>query len=77
LRVGDVHAVRDDHSDLLGGIDIVPVRNEGTIEVEAGASITAADTGSILIAAPYVINAGHLRAPQGQVISPLRRPRWR
>ena len=51
-----------------GGIDIVPVRNEGTIEVEAGASITAADTGSILIAAPYVINAGHLRAPQGQVI---------
>ncbi|HWV51692.1 filamentous haemagglutinin family protein [Pseudorhodoplanes sp.] len=51
-----------------GTPEITPIRNEGTIKVEAGASITADDTGLILMAAPYVINAGHLRAPQGQVI---------
>lgn len=42
--------------------------NAGTVRVENGATITAGDSGLILLTAPHVINAGYLRAPQGQVI---------
>src|SRR5262249_35577610 len=42
--------------------------NDGTVKVENGASISVDPSGLILLAAPHVINAGQLRAPQGQVI---------
>ncbi len=42
--------------------------NNSTVEVKAGASITANDGGLILLTAPHVINGGHLSVPQGQVI---------
>jgi filamentous hemagglutinin family protein len=38
------------------------------ITVDAGATITAADQGRILLAAPNVTNGGSLNAPDGQVI---------
>jgi filamentous hemagglutinin family protein len=44
------------------------VTNTGTIAVQAGAQITAADGGRLLLAAPTVQNAGTLSAPDGQII---------
>jgi len=41
--------------------------NQGPIEVDAGAIITANKGGSILLTGPKVINAGQLTAPEGQV----------
>jgi filamentous hemagglutinin len=39
-----------------------------SITVDAGATLTAADQGRLLLAAPNVSNAGSLNAPDGQVI---------
>ncbi len=42
--------------------------NDGTITVENGSEIATSDGGLILLAAPHVVNGGHLASPQGQVI---------
>ena len=42
--------------------------NTGTITVQPGAQLTAADSGRLLLAAPTVANAGTLNSPDGQVI---------
>lgn len=38
------------------------------IEIEAGAGITAGQNGRLIFAAPAIDNAGHLTAPEGQII---------
>jgi len=45
-----------------------PILNTGSIVVQAGAQLTAADQGRLLLAAPTVLNAGTLTAPDGQVV---------
>lgn len=40
----------------------------GNITVETGATLTAADNGRLLLAAPNVYNSGSLTAPDGQII---------
>ena len=44
------------------------ITNTGTITVQSGAQLTAADGGRLLLAAPTVQNAGTLTAPDGQII---------
>ena len=44
------------------------VANTGSITVDSGAQLTAADGGRLLLAAPTVRNSGSLTAPDGQVI---------
>ncbi len=45
-----------------------PLLNTGAITVQAGAQLTAADGGRLLLAAPTVTNAGALTAPDGQIV---------
>ncbi len=46
---------------------IEPAANEGDVTIAAGANITSASGGYVIIAAPTVTNAGQLRSPDGQV----------
>jgi len=45
-----------------------PIVNTGSIVVQKGAELTAADQGRLLLAAPSVQNSGNLTAPDGQVV---------
>src|SRR5271156_4681851 len=45
-----------------------PLLNTGTITVQNGAQLVAADGGRLLLAAPTVQNAGSLSAPDGQIV---------
>ena len=45
-----------------------PLLNSGTITVQNGAQLAAADGGRLLLAAPTVQNAGSLSAPDGQIV---------
>jgi filamentous hemagglutinin family protein len=44
------------------------ITNTGSITVQNGAQLTAADEGRLLLAAPSVVNAGALSAPDGQIV---------
>lgn len=50
---------------LLNG-DGQPLKTR--IDIEQGARITAAENGRLIFAAPAIDNAGHLTAPEGQII---------
>ncbi|MDG2527256.1 filamentous haemagglutinin family protein [Caulobacter endophyticus] len=54
-------------SALTGADGRFSVVAEGAVTVEAGAQITAADGGLILLVGPKVVNAGSLSATRGQV----------
>lgn len=54
-------------SAMVGADDQYNPTVEGTVEVAAGAQITAGDGGFILLAGPKVVNAGGLTAVRGQV----------
>lgn len=54
-------------SALVGADDRYDTTVEGTVEVAAGAQITAGDGGFVLLAGPKVVNAGSLTAVRGQV----------
>ena len=45
-----------------------PITNTGSITVQPGAQLTAADGGRLLLAAPTVTNGGTLTSPDGQVV---------
>ena len=45
-----------------------PITNIGSIQVQSGAQLNAADDGRILLAAPTVLNSGTITAPDGQII---------
>jgi len=45
-----------------------PILNTGSIVVQPGAQITAADSGRLLLAAPTVTNGGTLTSPDGQIV---------
>ena len=51
-----------------GPVGAPQITNEGTITVQNGAQLTAADGGRLLLAAPTVQNSGSLSAPDGQII---------
>ena len=44
------------------------ITNAGYVTVQAGAQITAADNGRVILAAPTVQNGGTITAPDGQII---------
>src|SRR5208337_1790645 len=44
------------------------ITNTGSITVQQGAQLTAADGGRLLLAAPTVQNGGALTAPDGQIL---------
>jgi len=50
------------------GANAPALLNEGTITVQNGAQLTAADGGRLLLAAATVDNAGSLTAPDGQIV---------
>jgi filamentous hemagglutinin family protein len=45
-----------------------PILNTGSIVVQPGAQLTAADSGRLLLAAPTVSNGGSLTSPDGQIV---------
>ena len=45
-----------------------PIVNTGTITVQNGAQLTAADGGRLLLAAPTIQNSGTLSTPDGQIV---------
>jgi len=55
-----------EYKDSTGKVQFDPLL-EGTIDVQAGAQVTSADQGFILLSGPKVINSGTLTASQGQV----------
>ncbi len=55
-----------EYTDSAGKIQFDPLL-EGTVDVQAGAQVTSADQGFILLTGPKVINSGTLTASQGQV----------
>jgi filamentous hemagglutinin family protein len=55
-----------EYTDSAGNVQFDPLL-EGAINVQAGAQVTSANQGYILLAGPKVINSGTLTASQGQV----------
>jgi filamentous hemagglutinin family protein len=55
-----------EYTDSAGNVQFDPLL-EGTVDVQAGAQVTTANGGYILLTGPKVINSGALTASQGQV----------